>query len=336
VPPEPYPRDLVGYGYAPNGSHGSGASRASAWPNAARIAISVVVNWEEGGENNPLHGDALSEFEGSDVIGARPDQTRDLRVESMFEYGTRAGLWRIARALESAGVPATVFAVGMAVERYPDAARRLVGLGHELCAHGYRWIDYRRVPPDVEGEHIRLAIAAIERATGERPVGWYTGRTSENTRRLVVEEGGFLYDSDSYSDDLPYWEAVSGTPHLVVPYAFDTNDMRFVSTAGFASGRDFFDYLCDSFDTLYAEGATAPKMMSIGLHARVAGRPGRTKALADFLQYARGHDGVWFARRRDIAEYWARAHPPAGLATTGADAATTSVVASATGTATAI
>jgi putative urate catabolism protein len=296
-----YPRDLLGYGETPPDPQ---------WPGGARLAISLVVNWEEGGENNVLHGDACSESALQDVIGAQPwIGMRHPNVESMFEYGSRAGVWRLLRLFERHRVPVTVFAVGMAVERSPGVVRRMADLGHEICSHGYRWIEYRDVDVDTERDHIRLAIAAIERAVGERPLGWYTGRSSPNTRRLVVEEGGFVYDSDSYGDDLPYWTVVEGTPHLIVPYTLDVNDMRFVSPAGFASGDDFFVYLRDSFDVLYAEGADHPKMMSVGLHTRLAGRPGRAAALGRFLEHAAGHDGVWFARRIDIARHWIRTHP---------------------------
>jgi putative urate catabolism protein len=300
VSPDEYARDLIGYGAHPSPIR---------WPGNARIALSVVVNWEEGAENSPLHGDRASEVEGSDVIGAEPYESRHLRVESMFEYGTRAGMWRLARILDERNIPATVFASGMAVERYPAMARELAEMGHEICAHGYRWIDYHDVDESIEREHIDRTIRAITEATGSRPVGWYTGRNSINTRALLVAEGGFLYDSDSYADDLPYWDSSFEPPHLVVPYAFDTNDMRFVSTAGFSTGRDFFDYLKDTFDQLHAEGSTAPKLMSVGLHIRIAGRPGRAKAFSDFLAYASSFDDVWFARRRDIAEFWAATYP---------------------------
>ena len=300
MPPSDSSRDFEGYGLNPPRIE---------WPDHARVTVSVVVNWEEGAENNPLYGDPTSETEGSDVIGAAAYDSRHPRVESMFEYGTRAGMRRLTEILDARAIPATVFASGMAVERYPEMARELVRLGHEICAHGHRWIDYHDVDRATEREHIRLAIKAITDATGQRPVGWYTGRNSVNTRTLIVEAGGFLYDSDSYADDLPYWDTSFEEPHLVLPYAFDTNDMRFVSTAGFSTGRDFFDYLKDSFDQLYREGLDAPKMMSIGLHTRLAGRPGRAKALSDFLDYAGGFSDVWFARRRDIAEYWRVKYP---------------------------
>jgi putative urate catabolism protein len=297
----PYPRDLHGYGETPPDPH---------WPGEARLAVSFVINWEEGGEANVLHGDAAAESAIQDVIGAEPwPGVRHPNVESMFEYGSRAGVWRLLRLFETQAIPVTVFAVGMAVERSPAVARRMADLGHEICSHGYRWIDYRDVDPDTERDHIGLAIRAIESAVGERPLGWYTGRCGPNTRRLVVEEGGFLYDSDSYADDLPYWTTVAGAAHLVIPYTLDVNDMRFVSPAGFSSGEDFFSYLRDSFDVLYQEGAEQPKMMSVGLHTRLAGRPGRAAALARFIEYARGHQDVWFARRIDIARHWHQTHP---------------------------
>ncbi|MCW2869637.1 allantoinase PuuE [Actinacidiphila oryziradicis] len=300
---EPYPRDLTGYG--PEPPHPQ-------WPGGARIAVSIVLNWEEGGENAVLHGDSASEAGGTDVVDARPyPGTRHMRVESMFEYGSRAGVWRLLRIFDRYRTPVTVFAVGMAVERSPETVRRMADAGHEICAHGYRWFDYQYVEPAVERDHIRRTVAAIEAATGERPVGWYTGRTSPQTRRLVVEEGGFLYDCDDYSDDLPFWTRVGDQPHLVVPYSLDANDMRFVSNAGFTSGEDFFRYLRDTFDMLYTEGATAPKMMSVGLHCRLAGRPGRAMALARFLEYAARHEGVWFARRGAIARHWQQRFPAA-------------------------
>lgn len=299
--PDRYPRDLRGYGEHPPDPR---------WPGRARVAVSLVINWEEGAENNVLHGDAASESAIQDVIGADPwPGMRHPNVESMFEYGSRAGVWRLLRILSDAGVAATVFAVGMAVERSPDVVRRMAAMGHEICSHGYRWIDYRSVDEDTERSHIGRAVRAIEAATGDRPVGWYTGRCGSNTRRLLVEAGGFLYDSDSYADDLPYWTTETGSPHLVLPYTLDVNDMRFVSPAGFSSGDDFYSYLKDSFDVLYAEGVTVPKMMSVGLHTRLAGRPGRSAALARFLRYALGHEDVWFARRDEIARHWIATHP---------------------------
>lgn len=301
-----YPRDLVGYGEHPPDA---------AWPGGARLAVSIVLNWEEGAENTVLHGDAGSEWNVTDIGDHQPyPGGRDLRVESVFEYGARAGVWRVLRLLQDRSVPATVFACGMAVERAPELAARMTALGHEICAHGYRWIDYRLVDVDTERRHIQRTVAAIECATGRRPVGWYTGRTSLNTRPLVIEAGGFTYDSDDYSDDLPYWKSVGGRPHLVIPYSLDTNDMRFVTSAGFTTSHQFFDYLRDAFDVLYAEGAAAPKMMSVGLHCRLVGRPARSAAVAKFLDYAAGHVGVWFATRAQIADHWHATHPPKAIA----------------------
>lgn len=301
MPADPYPRDLLGYGEHPPDPR---------WPGGARLALSFVVNWEEGGESNILHGDPASEHAIQDVIGAEPwPGARHPNVESMFEYGSRAGVWRLLRLFGAYRLPVTVFAVGMAVERAPAVVRRMHDLGHEICSHGYRWIDYRDVPVDVEREHVYRAVEAIERAIGSRPLGWYTGRCSANTRRLVVEEGGFLYDSDSYADDLPYWTVVSGVPHLVIPYTLDVNDMRFVSPAGFSSGEDFYTYLRDTFDALYEEGADQPKLMSVGLHTRLAGRPGRAAALSRFLRHATSRGDVWIARRVDIARHWLATHP---------------------------
>jgi len=234
---------------------------------------------------------------------------RNMQVESMYEYGTRVGFWRLMRLLAERDVKISVFAVGMALERHPQAAAALVEAGHEVVSHGWRWIDYQFVGEDEEREHIRLAIESLTKATGSRPLGWYTGRLSPNTRRLVVEEGGFLYDSDAYNDDLPYWVLVSGKPHLVIPYTLDNNDMKFGMPQGFNTGDDFFTYLRDAFDVLYAEGATAPKMMSVGLHMRLAGRPGRFAALRRFLDHVQRHRDVWICRRIDIAHHWIRHHP---------------------------
>jgi putative urate catabolism protein len=303
---EPYPRDLVGYGGSPPHPH---------WPDEARVALSFVLNYEEGGETSILHGDAASEVYLHEVPGLAPlAGRRDPSVESIYEYGARAGFWRVRRLFVERGLRLTIYAVGMAIERHPEAARAMVEADFEVASHGWRWIDYQNVPEAEEREHMRLAIDAIERTTGTRPVGWYTGRNSTNTRRLVVEAGGFLYDSDSYADDLPYWERVDGRPHLIIPYTLDNNDMKFGLLNGFASGDDFFCYLRDAFDVLYEEGARSPKMMSIGLHCRLAGRPGRTAALARFLDYAQGHDSVWITTRADIARHWREHHsyrPPA-------------------------
>ncbi|MHA1151190.1 MAG: allantoinase PuuE [Alphaproteobacteria bacterium] len=300
-----YPRDLIGYGPTPP---------QAGWPNRARLAVQFVLNYEEGGENSILHGDPASEMFLSEIVGAAPWKgQRHPSMESIYEYGARVGVWRLLELSRRKQIPLTLFAVAMAVERNPAVAEAAMKAGHEICSHGYRWIDYRNVPEDLEREHLAKAIQILTRITGERPLGWYTGRTSINTRRLVVEEGGFLYDADDYNDDLPFWVAVEGSPHLVVPYTLDANDMRFATPQGFNAGDQFFNYLRDSFDTLYAEGQTTPRMMSIGLHCRLAGRPGRIKALERFMDHALSHEQVWFCRRIDIARHWRERFPaPAG------------------------
>ena len=291
-----YPRNLVGYGQPPPHPR---------WPNNARIAVQIVLNYEEGGENCILHGDPASEAFLSEIVGADARKgVRHMSMESIYEYGSRAGVWRLLRIFKEYQVPVTIFAVGMAVERNPAVIEAMVDAGHEICSHGYRWIDYQYVTEDQEREHIGLAIAAIENVTGRRPLGWYTGRTSPNTRRLVVEEGGFLYDADDYSDDLPFWDHQHGTPHLVIPYTLDVNDMRFATPQGFNTGDQFLSYLKDSFDLLYSEGKETPKMMSVGLHCRLAGRPGRATSVARFLEYVTSFDDVWLCRRIDIANHW--------------------------------
>ena len=301
TPKDVYPRDLVGYGRS---------VPAANWPDEARLALQFVVNYEEGGENSILHGDPASEAFLSEIVGAAPwPGQRHLSMESIYEYGSRVGIWRLLNLFEQKQIPITVFAVAMALARNPAVADAVVSAGHEICSHGYRWIDYRDVPEATEREHLYKAIEIIEQLTGERPLGWYTGRTSENTRRLVAEEGGFLYDADDYNDDLPFWATVNGHQHLVVPYTLDANDMRFATPQGFNSGDQFFSYLRDTFDTLYEEGSRIPRMMSVGLHCRLVGRPGRIRALERFIDHAQSHEGVWFCRRVDIARHWREHHP---------------------------
>ena len=296
-----YPRDLVGYGQRPPPAQ---------WPAGARIAVQFVVNYEEGGENCVLHGDPASEAFLSEIVGAAPwPGQRHPSMESIYEYGSRVGVWRLLELFSRYEIPLTVFGVAMALERNPAVAEAAMAAGHEICSHGYRWIDYRDVPEDVEREHLERAIEIIRSLTGERPLGWYTGRTSERTRALVVEEGGFLYDADDYNDDLPFWTEVNGKSHLVVPYTLDNNDMRFATPQGFNSGDQFYSYLRDAFDVLYAEGEHTPRMMSVGLHCRLVGRPGRLAALARFIEYTRRFDDVWYGRRIDIAHHWRALHP---------------------------
>ena len=296
-----YPRDLIGYGAEPPHPR---------WPGDARLALQIVLNYEEGAENNVLHGDAASETFLSDIIGAQPFEARHMSMESLYEYGSRVGAWRLLREFARRKIHVTVFGVAMALERHPGLAAAMVTAGHEIACHGWRWISYQQIDEATERADMQRAVATIERLTGARPLGWYTGRDSPNTRRLVAEYGGFLYDSDSYADDLPYWVTAAGKPHLVVPYTLDANDMRFATPQGFNSGDQFYAYLRDTFDVLYAEGATAPKMMSVGLHCRIAGRPGRFAALQRFLDYVMKHDRVWICRRVDIARHWREHHPP--------------------------
>ena len=298
-----YPRDMIGYGATPPHAH---------WPDNAKLALQFVINYEEGAENSVLHGDAAAEAFLSEIIGAQPIAgARHMNMESLYEYGSRAGFWRLYRVFTSRGLPVTVYGVAMALERNPPAVAAMIAAGWEVASHGYRWIDYQHVPESVERQHLRKAIEIHSRVTGERPLGWYLGRCSPNTRRLVAEEGGFIYDADSYADDLPYWDAAHGKPQLIVPYTLDANDMRFATAQGFNSGEQFFAYLKDTFDVLYREGASLPRMMSVGLHCRLAGRPGRTAALERFLDYAREHDRVWITRRIDIARHWIATHPAA-------------------------
>lgn len=300
-----YPRDLIGYGEHPPHPQ---------WPGQARIAVQFVLNYEEGAENSVLHGDAGSEQFLSEMFNPAAYPDRHLSMESIYEYGSRVGVWRILREFEQRALPLTVFGVSMALERHPELTQAFVELGHEIACHGWRWIHYQNTDEGTERAHLRRGVESIERLTGELPLGWYTGRDSPNTRRLVVEHGGFEYDSDYYGDDLPFWLQVKCTdgtlaPHLVVPYTLDANDMRFSLPQGYAHGDDFFTYLRDSFDVLYAEGAEAPKMMSIGMHCRLLGRPGRFKALQKFLDHIESHDRVWVTRRIDIARHWKQVHP---------------------------
>ncbi len=309
TPATPYPRDLIGYGRdVPH----------ARWPNKARIAVQFVLNYEEGGENSVLHGDKASEQFLSEIIGAAAYEARHMSMESIYEYGSRAGVWRLLREFEQRGLPLTVFGVSMALQRHPDLTQAFVDLGHEIACHGWRWIHYQNMDEATEREHMRLGMAIIRELTGTTPLGWYTGRDSPNTRRLVVEHGGLVYDSDYYGDDLPFWTEVEITggrrqPHLVVPYTLDSNDMRFASPQGFNTGEQFYQYLKDSFDVLYAEGDPAgldrPKMLSIGMHCRLLGRPGRFRALQRFLDHVQSHTDAWVCRRIDIARHWIATHP---------------------------
>lgn len=301
----PYPRDLVGYGRRPPHAQ---------WPNGARIALQFVLNYEEGGENSVLHGDAGSEQFLSEMFNPPSFAARHLSMESIYEYGSRVGVWRILREFEQRRLPLTVFGVAMAMQRHPEVSKAFVELGHEIACHGWRWISYQDVSEAVEREHMALAVKVLTELTGAAPLGWYTGRDSPNTRRLVLDHGGFAYDSDYYGDDLPFWTRVrksDGTdaPHLVVPYTLDSNDMRFALPQGYSHADPFFEYLRDSFDALYAEGEDAPKMMSVGMHCRLLGRPGRITALQRFLDHVAKHDRVWVCRRIDIARHWQQTHP---------------------------
>lgn len=303
-PPKDYPRDLIGYGRIPPDPK---------WPDRARVAVQFVINYEEGSENCILHGDEASEAFLSEVVGAVPwVGQRHMNIESMYEYGSRAGFWRLYRLFTQRQIPVTVYGVAMALERNPEAVTAMLEADWEIASHGYRWIEYKDFPESAEREHLHRAIDIHTRITGSRPLGWYTGRCSEQTRRLVTEEGGFLYSSDSYADDLPYWDQNYGSPHLVIPYTLDNNDMRFASIQGFNSGDQFFAYLRDAFDVLYAEGETSAKMMSVGLHCRLVGRPGRSASLARFLDYVQQHERVWLCRRIDMARHWHKHHLPPG------------------------
>jgi putative urate catabolism protein len=279
------------------------------WPGSARVAVQFVLNYEEGGENSILHGDKASEAFLSEIVGAQAlEGVRHMSMESIYEYGSRVGVWRILELFSRYEIPFTVYGVAMAMERNPAAVEALLKAENEIASHGWRWINYQYVPEEVEREHMQRAIEIHRRLTGERPLGWYTGRTSPNTRKLVVADGGFVYDADDYNDDLPWYDTRYGKAQLVVPYTLDANDMRFATAQGFNSGDQFFCYLKDSFDVLYEEGNRLPRMMSVGLHCRLAGRPGRLASLERFLKYVRGKK-VWFARRIDIARHWLKHHP---------------------------
>lgn len=299
MPDAPYPRNLVGYG---------AAVPLAAWPGGARLAVQFVINVEEGAENCVLHGDEKSEAFLSDIVGAEAYRgQRHMNMESLYEYGSRAGFWRLHRLFTERGLPATVFGVAMALERNPAAVDAMQKAGWEIASHGYRWIDYQSVDEATERQHLKKAIAIHKKVTGERPHGWYLGRCSPNSHRLIAEEGGFEYNADTYADDLPYWDHSFAQPQLMVPYTLDANDMRFATPQGFNSGAQFYDYLRDTFDLLYSE--EKPKMMSVGLHCRLAGRPGRAAALAKFLDYVMSYDKVWVTRRIDIADHWRENHP---------------------------
>ncbi len=300
-----YPRDLIGYGEHPPHAQ---------WPGNARVAVQFVLNYEEGGENSVLHGDAGSEQFLSEMFNPASYPARHLSMESIYEFGSRVGVWRLLREFEKRALPLTVFGVSMALERHPDLTQAFVELDHEIACHGLRWIHYQNVEEEIEREHMKRAMDIIQGLTLHRASGWYTGRDSPNTRRLVADYGGFEYDSDYYGDDLPFWLNVRKTdgelaPHLVVPYTLDCNDMRFALPQGFSHGEPFFEYLKDSFDVLYAEGDEAPRMMSIGLHCRLLGRPGRMRALQRFLDHIEAHDRVWICKRVDIARHWKATHP---------------------------
>jgi putative urate catabolism protein len=299
---QPYPRDLRGYGRTPPDPR---------WPGGAAVAVQFVINYEEGGENSVLHGDAASEAFLSEIVGAQPwPGQRHMNMESIYEYGARAGFWRLWRTFTSRRIPVTVYGVAMALQRGPEQVAAMLEAGWEIASHGLRWIDYRDFSREDEWAHMQQAIRLHTEATGARPLGWYTGRASAHSLELVMEEGGFVYSADSYADELPYWVPSPDGHHLIVPYTLDANDMRFAVAQGFNCGDQFFSYLRDSFDVLYAEGlAGAGKMLSVGLHCRLVGRPGRTAALARFLDYVQGHDKVWLATRLEIARHWQREHP---------------------------
>ena len=290
-----YPRDMVGYG---------SKNTKVIWPNNAKLALQIVLNYEEGAENSVLHGDRYSESFLSEIIGAQPIRGRHINMESLYEYGSKRGFWRLHDLFQEKKIPITIFGVAMALDRNPEVCNAIKNSNYEVACHGWRWIDYQKIKKSVEKKHMDLAIKTMKKIFGQRPLGWYTGRCSPNTRDLVMSEGGFLYDSDSYSDDLPYWEKRGKKKQLIIPYTLDNNDMRFATNQGFNCGDQFFNYLKDSFDVLYKEGEKNPKMMSVGLHCRLVGKPGRLKSLEKFLDYVLKHDDVWICKRIDIAKHW--------------------------------
>ena len=294
-----YPRNMLGYGSNPP---------KVIWPNNSKIAVQFVLNYEEGGENSILHGDKSSEIFLSEIIGAKAIKGRHINMETLYEYGSRVGFWRIHRLFKKYNLPLTIFGVGMALERNLEICKEMKNSNYEIASHGWRWIDYQNVSKSVEKKHMQKAISSIKKIFGNRPVGWYTGRCSPNTLDLVIEDGGFLYSSDTYSDDLPYWEIKGKKKQLMIPYTLDNNDMRFLTNQGFNSGEQFFNYLKDSFDTLYEEGNDNPKMMSIGLHCRIIGKPGRIQSLKKFLDYITNLDKVWICKREEIANHWIKNH----------------------------
>jgi len=295
-----YPRNMIGYGKK---------LPQVVWPNNAKLALQIVLNYEEGSESCVLHNDKYSETFLSEIIGTQPIKGRHINMESIYEYGSRRGFWRIHDLFQKKKIPLTIFGVGMALERNQDVCDEIKKSNYEIASHGWRWIDYQNVPKNTEKRHMQLSIQSIKKIFGQRPLGWYTGRCSPNTRDLVIDEGGFLYDSDSYSDDLPYWEKRGTKKQLIIPYTLDNNDMRFATKQGFNNGDQFYSYLKDSFDTLYEEGNYSPKMMSIGLHCRLIGRPGRIQSLKKFLDYVLKHKDVWICKRIDIAKHWIENHP---------------------------
>ena len=295
-----YLRDMIGYG---------SSQPKITWPNNARIAVQIVLNYEEGAESCILNGDKYSETFLSEIIGAQPVKGRHINMESLYEYGSRSGFWRLHKLFQEKKIPITIFGVGMALEKNPEICKAIKSADYEVASHGWRWIDYQNIKKTDERNHMKLAINTHKKIFGERPLGWYTGRCSPNTRDLVFEDGGFLYDSDSYGDDLPYWEIKNKKKQLIIPYTLDNNDMRFVANQGFNTGDHFFTYLKDSFDTLYEEGKTKPKMMSVGLHCRLIGRPGRIQSLKKFLNYVLKYENVWICKRIDIAKHWIKNYP---------------------------